>query len=96
MTDDTANLILEHLRHFDQRQNRVMDILSDLRDRVFSLESQMHGPRGEFAGLRADFARLEHRFERLELRVERIERRLDPIDTPNLNSRAVHLPDFIV
>jgi hypothetical protein len=80
VTDDIANLTLEYLRRFDQRQNRMMDMLSDLRDRVSSMGSQLSGFRGEFAGLRGDFARLEHRFDRLEMRVERIEHRLDWID----------------
>lgn len=81
MTDDIANLTLEYLRRFDQRQNRMMDMLSDLRNWVSSPESQMSGFRGEFAGLRGDFARLEPRLDRLEMQIERIERRLDLIDT---------------
>ncbi|HAO32909.1 MAG TPA: hypothetical protein PLP22_13740 [Candidatus Competibacter sp.] len=81
--EEIANLTLEHLRRFNQKQDRTLQLIEDLRDRVSSLEIQSSGIGRELAGLRGDFARLEHRVDRMDQRLDRIERRLDLTDAPH-------------
>ena len=66
MPDDTANLILEYMRKFDKKLDRVVDDLSDLKRRVTAVEENLAG--------------VHRRLDRIDDRVDRIERRLDLVE----------------
>ena len=66
MTDEPENLVLVYLRRIDQKMDRVIDDLQDLKVRVTNVEENLSG--------------VHRRLDRLEMRVERIERRLDLVD----------------
>ena len=66
LSDDIGNLILEYMRKFDTRLERVENDLGDIKGRMTSLEEQS--------------VRTNRRLDRIDERVERIERRLDLVD----------------
>ena len=68
---DPDNLVLRFLRRIDDKLDRVIDDVRELKVRMTSVEENL--------------ASLNRRFDRLEVRVDRIERRLDlvePTGTP--------------
>jgi predicted nucleic acid-binding Zn-ribbon protein len=70
MTDEPDSLVLRYLRRIDATVDRLSSDVTDVKQRLTSIERQI----GE---LRVDMAGLSGRIDRTELRLERIERRLD-------------------
>jgi predicted nuclease with TOPRIM domain len=80
MTDETANLILEHLRALRGGQDRLTEHMERLETRMTSLEQHIASLRQDIALLHGDFAGQSVRLDRLESRFGRIERRLELSD----------------
>jgi len=70
MTDQPDNILLQYMRRFDEKLDRVIDEMLDVKVRLRTAVEE---------GL----AGINRRLDRLELRVERIERRLDLVDLPH-------------
>ncbi len=68
MSGEPDNLVLVYLRRLDEKLDRVIDDIQDLKHRVTSLEGQM-------ASIRTDMAAMS-------VRIDRIERRLDLVVAP--------------
>ncbi|KAB2918481.1 MAG: hypothetical protein F9K29_07900 [Hyphomicrobiaceae bacterium] len=66
MADDLKEFVHERFRRTDEKLDRVIELLGDLRMRIGILEQQG--------------ASLSNRIDRMESRLERIERRLDLSD----------------
>jgi outer membrane murein-binding lipoprotein Lpp len=75
MTDEPESLVLRYLRNIDQKMDRLIGDVGDLKVRTTSLE------RGQ-AGLEMSIAAVQNRIDRVDQRLDRIERRLDLIDSP--------------
>lgn len=75
MTDDTANPILEHLRHLRAGQDGLREDLREVKTRMGLVEQQM-------ATLGHMYAAVSLRLDRVESRLERIESRMGLIDAP--------------
>ena len=73
MVDEPDSILLAYMRRFDDGQQSLVRMVSDVILRLGSLESQV-------VGLRTDFMRLEHRMDGFETRLARIERRLDLVE----------------
>jgi archaellum component FlaC len=69
MVDEPDNIILQYLRRFDTKLDRVVDEMLDVKVRLTAVEEGLAG--------------VNPRLDRLEVRVERIERRLDLVDQPH-------------
>jgi archaellum component FlaC len=65
-----SQLGLGYLRRFDERLDRVIDEMLDVKVRLTAVEEGLAGA--------------NRRLDRLEIRVESIERRLDLVDQPPL------------
>jgi hypothetical protein len=63
MAEEPDNIVLVMLRRMDQKLDRLIDDVADLKMRVTAVEEGQNG--------------INRRLDRLELRVDRIERRLD-------------------
>jgi archaellum component FlaC len=61
------NAVLVLLRRLDEKMDRVLDEMHDVKVRLTAMEENMAGA--------------HRRMDRIEQRVERIERRLDLVDT---------------
>ena len=70
MTDESSNLVLEHLKRIRASQERMELDVGDLKSRVSGLELNQ----GQVLTL---LGSLSQRLDRLEERISRIERRLD-------------------
>lgn len=68
MADEPDNILLQYMRRFDEKLDRVVDEMLDVKVRLTALEEGLAG--------------INRRLDRLEMRVERIERRLDLVDHP--------------
>lgn len=75
MTDETANLILEHLRALRTGQDGLREDIREVKTRLGLVEQQM-------ATLGHMYAAVSLRLDRVEGRLDRIERRLDLTDAP--------------
>jgi hypothetical protein len=73
MPDETANLILEHLRHVRARIDSVAEDVADLKSRM-SAQEEISGQILVMLGA------LGRRFDRSDERLARIERRLDMVE----------------
>lgn len=73
MTDDTTNLVLEHLRHIRTKQDEHSGRL----DRI---EVQLSAMGQQLAGLTAAVYSGKSEVDDLRRRIERIEQRLDLVD----------------
>ena len=73
MSDEPDNLVLRMLRRIDEKLDRVLGELSDIKPRLTSLERQM----GDF---RVDMAGQAARLDRIDVRLDRIERRVDIVN----------------
>ena len=67
MTNETDNLVLEHLRAIRETMDRMSDDVRDLKVRVTGVETGV--------------ATLNNRMDRMEVRLERIEKRLELVDS---------------
>lgn len=66
MTEEPHNLILDFLRRFDTRLNRIEEGIRDVKFRVGSIETSV--------------AHVSSKMDRFDERLSRIERRLDLVD----------------
>ncbi len=73
MTDETANLVLEHLRSMRAVLDRVAQDVADLKLRFAGLEQHM-------AGYQISDVRQNSEIDRLNQRMDRIEKRLELAD----------------
>jgi hypothetical protein len=69
MADQPDNILLQYMRRFDEKLDRVIDEMLDVKVRLTAVEEGLAG--------------INRRLDRLEIRVERIERRLDLVDQPH-------------
>ena len=70
MADEPNSLIVRYLRRLDEKVDRVIDDLREIKQRLTSVEVSV-------AHIHGDFAAQSGRIDRLENRLERIEQRLD-------------------
>jgi len=75
MTGD--NLVIEHLRHIRGRVDQIAEDVTDLKQRMTSLERAMSLVKREVAYGDETDARHQVSLDKLVQRIERIERRLD-------------------
>jgi archaellum component FlaC len=68
MADEPDNILLQYMRRFDEKLDRVVDEMLDVKVRLTAVGEGLAG--------------INRRLDRLEMRVERIERRLDLVDHP--------------
>jgi tetrahydromethanopterin S-methyltransferase subunit G len=73
MTDNTENLILEHLRAIRSKLDQHSDEFRNVKLRLSSIETQM-------ANVHSDLAILHGRIDGVEQRLDRIEKRLELTD----------------
>jgi archaellum component FlaC len=66
MTEEPDNLVLVLLRRLDEKMDRVLDDMRDVKVRVTGLEEGLAG--------------VNRRLDRMEFRIDRIERRLELAD----------------
>ncbi|WP_375460624.1 hypothetical protein [uncultured Enterovirga sp.] len=66
MTDEPDHIVLVYLRRIDEKVDRLIDEMRDLKVRTTSVEENLAG--------------VHRRLDRLEMRFERVERRLDLVD----------------
>jgi len=77
MNDEPDNLILRMLRSMDEKLDRVIQEVSELKQRVTTLEIQF----GAFvAAEQGHYASVVARLDRHDVRLDRIERRLGLIE----------------
>ena len=69
MATEPDSIVLVYLRRFDEKLDRVIDEMRDVKVRLTAVEEGLAG--------------VNRRLDRLEIRVERIERRLDLVDKPH-------------
>ena len=70
MTDEPDNLIVRYLRRIDEKVDRVVEDLREVKQRLSSIEVSVAHVHGDFAGQ-------SQRIDKLERRLDRIEQRLD-------------------
>jgi hypothetical protein len=73
MSDDPANLVLEHLRAIRASQDATREDIREIKGRLVVLE-------GAFATLSAAYGSVSSRLDRIEVRLDRIERRLGLVE----------------
>jgi hypothetical protein len=81
MSDEPDSLILRLLRRIDDKVDRLIESVGDLKGRVASLVERTSRVQAELASIHSDFAGRSVRIDRIEGRLERIERRLDLSET---------------
>lgn len=69
MASEPDNILLQYMRRFDEKLDRVVDEMLDIKIRLTAVEEGLAG--------------VNRRLDRLEQRIERIERRLDLVDQPH-------------
>lgn len=69
MASEIENMTLVYLRRLDQKMDRLIDDVSDLKIRVTSVEEGLAG--------------IHRRLDRFEARMDRVELRLDLADQPH-------------
>jgi hypothetical protein len=69
MADEPDNIVLIYLRRIDEKLDRVVDDVRDLKVRVTGLEEGLAG--------------VNRRLDRADARLDRIERRLDLVELPH-------------
>ena len=75
MADEPDSLILVYLRRLDEKVDRLLGDMQDVKHRVTSLERQV-------ADIRVDMAGMSARMDRIDGRLDRIERRLELVPAP--------------
>ena len=66
MTDEPDSLVLRYLRRMDEKLDRVLDDMHDIKVRMTSVEEALAGQ--------------SRRIDRIEARLDHIEKRLDLVD----------------
>jgi phage shock protein A len=74
MSDQPTELILVMLRRLDQKVDRLVDDVQDLKHRMTMVEQQVANLAATEAG---HYASVSARLDRVEQRLDRLERRLD-------------------
>ncbi|MCL5979520.1 MAG: hypothetical protein M1488_02315 [Gammaproteobacteria bacterium] len=77
MTDNTENLILEHLKRFQAGQDRIERELKEIKSRITTLKSITATIMQYLAHMSGSIAEQHVRYDSLLERIERIERRLE-------------------
>lgn len=77
MTDNTENIILEHLKRFQTDMNELKRDSKEILSRISHLEIGMAAVRRDIAHADENSAILSARMDRINERIERIERRLE-------------------
>ncbi|HWO99211.1 MAG TPA: hypothetical protein VNL74_01085 [Methylococcus sp.] len=80
MTENTENLVLEHLRHIRGRIDQIADDISDIKLRMSAIENAMTLVRREIMHGDETDARQQVTLDKLAARIERIERRLELLE----------------
>ena len=75
MMADPDNLVLVYLRRMDEKLDRVIEDVRDLKFRMTEVEERL-------AKVELSIAGVNRRIDRVEARLDRIERRLDLVETP--------------
>jgi hypothetical protein len=75
MAAEPDNIVLTYLRRIDEKVDRVIADVQDLKFRMTSVEERL-------AGVEASIAGTNRRIDRVEQRLDRIERRLDLTEAP--------------
>jgi predicted nuclease with TOPRIM domain len=70
MADEPDNLVVRYLRRLDEKADRLLDDMREVKQRLSSVEVSV-------AHLHGDFAAQSGRIDKLENRLDRIEQRLD-------------------
>ncbi len=81
MTDEPANLVLEHLKRFQSSQDRIERRLDELLRRVANLEAGQASVIQHLGNLAAADAQQQLAADRANERLDRIERRLEMHDS---------------
>jgi hypothetical protein len=68
MSNEPDNIVLIYLRRLDEKVDRLLDEMRDVKVRLTSVEENLAG--------------VHRRIDRMDLRIDRIERRLDLTDAP--------------
>lgn len=82
VTDETANLVIEHLRYLRGKLDRVADDVVDVKARLNAVERAVARLAIEVGHTNEAVAGLQGRMDRFEVHLDRIERRLDIADAP--------------
>ncbi|GGF83581.1 hypothetical protein GCM10007301_49520 [Azorhizobium oxalatiphilum] len=69
MPEDSANLVLAYMRRFDEKLDRVIDDVRDLKVRVTAVAENLAG--------------VQRRLDRVGARLDRIDTRLDLVVAPH-------------
>lgn len=77
MTDNTENLILEHLKRFQAGQDRIETKLDELVMRVGQLEGAILGVKREIVNAEESGVAVSMRVDSLSKRLDRVEKRLE-------------------
>lgn len=77
MTDNTENLILEHLKRFQAGQERIERKLEEVVTRIGHLEIGVAALKRDLAHHDEVIALLSVRFDRMSDKLERVEKRLE-------------------
>lgn len=80
MTDDTPDLVLEHLRAMRADMHEMKDMLREHGHRLTRIEMSVASQRRDQASDAENVAHLEARMDRLNDEITRIKRRLEIID----------------
>ena len=70
------NIVLAYLRRIDEKVDRVIDDVRDLKVRMTEVEERL-------AKVELSIAGVNRRIDRVEARLDRIERRLDLVEGPS-------------
>ena len=77
MTEQTENLILEHLRAIRAKLDQHSEEFRGMKLRMSSLETQMANVHADLANVHADLAILHNRIDGVEKRLDRIEKKIE-------------------
>ena len=79
---EPENLFLIYLRRLDEKLDRVIADVHDLKVRMTSVEEMLARVQLDIADVRLDIAGINRRIDRVDHRLDRIERRLDLVEDP--------------
>jgi hypothetical protein len=80
MAEPSLELIQAQLERLLEGQRLIRDDLTDVKQRLTSLDVKFASLRSEVALLHGDYAGQSLRIDRIDQRLERIEKRLDLVD----------------
>jgi uncharacterized coiled-coil protein SlyX len=83
MSGEPENLILVYLRRIDEKLDRVIADVGDLKTRLTAVEERVARLDWRFADSEVAIAGVNRRLDRVEARLDRIEKRLDLVEMPH-------------